>query len=106
MMDRLETMACKPECVVGGRMARENTLRLRCRLETTHLAFLLRDVLARHLSPAVSGLPGSMSSQRAEFLAGGRIPSQLVRNQLSWRPHAPSRTCGKSAWRFSRTGGA
>ena len=33
-MDRLEPMECEPECVVGGRMDREYTLHLRCRLAT------------------------------------------------------------------------
>ena len=80
-MDRLETMACELECVVGGRKDCESTLHLRCRLESTHLEFSLPGVLAGHLGSLVLVLPGSMSSRRAEFPAGRRIASTPVVDQ-------------------------
>ena len=80
-MDRLETEACEPECVLSGRMDRENTLHLRCRLETTHLAFSLPCVLPGCLSPVVFELPGSISSRQAEFPAGRQVASQLIAGQ-------------------------
>ena len=80
-MDRLETMACEPECVAGGRMGRENTLHLRCRLETTHSKISLPGVLTGHLSLVVLVPPGSMNSRQAEFLLGSRIAWQLVADQ-------------------------
>ena len=69
------------KCVLSGRMGRENTLHLRCRLETTHLAFSLPCVLAGYLNPVAFELPGSISSRQAEFPAGRRVASQLIADQ-------------------------
>ena len=57
---------------------------LRLGLELPHLALPLPRVLVRNCGPVVAEVPGSMGSRLAEFAAGGRIASQLVRYQLAF----------------------
>ena len=78
MMDRLETTAYEPKCVVGGHMDRENTPRLRFRLETTYLAFSLRDVLARHLLCC-------FRAARFDEQPTGRVPSGRMQSFATWQ---------------------
>ena len=106
-MDRLEPMAGGPECVVGGRMDREYTLHLRCRLATTLLGFSRPGALAGHLSSVVFVLPGWMSSRLADRPTDGRRASQLIGHRLPRHsPSLPSRARGRLTWWLSRPGGA
>ena len=81
MVHCLQTMAHEPQYTQSGSMDRERTLRLRSRLEVTHLALSLPDVLMGHLGPVVLVPPGSMSNRKAEFPAGGSIAPEALNSQ-------------------------
>ena len=78
-MNRLEPMACDPECVLNCSMDREKTLRLRFRLEPPHLALSLSGALVGRFGPAVLVLPGLVDSRQGEFpTAAPYFPSLSV----------------------------
>ena len=85
----LEAMTGDPECVAKGRMDHQKSLRLPGRLEAPHVAFPPPAVLVGNLGPVVLVPSGSMGCRQPGVSAGGRIASQLVRDQLPWRSTLP-----------------
>ena len=98
----LEAMTRDPERVADGRVDRQKSLRLPGRLEVAHVAFPPSAVLAGHLGPVVLVPSGSMGCRQPGGSAGGRIASQLVRDQLLWRSTLPLRELAEEALGGSR----
>ena len=86
MTDRLETMAGNSEQVVNRTVDREETLDLHCRVESTHVTFLLTSALVGGFGPVVLVPAGSMGHGWEDLPVRRLTAPKLVGDESRRRP--------------------